>query len=160
MVLILNGYPDFFKREYVRVFRRKLGLDHLHSGQSDFYLIQTLLQMMEDQKTDFTLTFRQLSSWKLSDIRKHHVPPHLWALAALSPHARFSEWCKNYASAVDNGELNNDLRKSRMDRVNPRYILRNWIAQQVITQVEKHSFDLLRKVHRILKQPFTEQEEA
>lgn len=44
--------------------------------------------------------------------------------------------------------------------VNPRYVLRNWIAQQVITEVEKNDFRGLQKLHDILKNPFTEQKEA
>ena len=68
MVIVLNGYADSFKDKYTKILRKKMGIEN-SNRHNDVYLIGTLLQMMEDNKSDFTLTFRQLSDWKLEDIK-------------------------------------------------------------------------------------------
>ena len=159
MLIILNGYPDIFKEKYTKIFRQKLGIDH-SKKKHDVYLIGTMLQMMSDKGADFTLTFRQLSNWKLEDIKSNHVPKHLWAINTLSSHKKFTEWTKHYGNAIEDGHFEEGTRKSNMDKINPRYVLRNWIAQDVIAKAERSNFDLLHKVHIILQRPFVEQEEA
>ena len=159
MVIILNGYADSFKEKYTKILRKKMGMEN-SNRHNDVYLIGTLLQMMEDKKSDFTLTFRQLSDWKLKDIKEHHVPKHLWAVDSISSHKYFKEWTHYYGIAIEEGGVDDAARKLSMDKINPRYVLRNWIAQEVITKTEKNDFDLLHKVHRVLQRPYTEQEEA
>ena len=84
----------------------------------------------------------------------------MWAIDALSSHKKFTEWTKHYAKAIEDEQFDEAIRKSNMDKINPRYVLRNWIAQDVITKTERNNFDLLHKVHKIVQQPFLEQEEA
>jgi hypothetical protein len=47
-----------------------------------------------------------------------------------------------------------------MQKTNPRYILRNWIAQLAVERTEKNDFSVIKTIHRILQNPFTFQEEA
>ena len=47
-----------------------------------------------------------------------------------------------------------------MQRVNPKYILRNWIAQQAIEKTEKNDFSELRLVLEVLQNPYVDNHEA
>lgn len=51
-------------------------------------------------------------------------------------------------------------RQCRMNSVNPRYILRNWIAELAIRKAEDGDYSEVDKISRILKKPYIEQEEA
>jgi uncharacterized protein YdiU (UPF0061 family) len=51
-------------------------------------------------------------------------------------------------------------RKRRMCEVNPRYVLRNWIAQSAIEKAEKDDFSEVQFLIKVLQRPFTMNEEA
>ena len=46
-----------------------------------------------------------------------------------------------------------------MDLVNPKYVLRNWMAQLAIDKAEKGDFSLVNELHELLKSPYDEQNE-
>ncbi len=116
--------------------------------------------MMEETQSDFTMSFRQLSDWTLNEVKSGHVPRTLWALHKLSQHKLFPDWSAQYAVAIEMTGLQDNQRKTKMDAVNPRYVLRNWIAQEVISRVEQDDFSLVNTIQEVLRQPYLEQEVA
>ena len=157
MMTILNGYADLYERKYMEIFRSKLGL--LDNNKNDEYLIALLLKMMEDTKADFTMTFRQLGDANILD-PDYIVPESLWALKRLEKSSHYEKWVILYRKRLIESNIADNERKTRMHSINPRYILRNWIAQSVIDMVERDEFGSLQKVYNILKEPFKEQPEA
>ncbi|KAJ8020330.1 Selenoprotein O [Holothuria leucospilota] len=155
---ILAQYSEMYSKELMNLFRAKLGLEE--KSEVTEYLVAMLLKMMEDTKSDFTMTFRQLGEISLEELNKGNIPEELWALADVKQSIHFSEWTKLY-TAQFSLLLETDLkRRERMNAINPRYILRNWMAQKVIEDVENNHFDSIKKLHRILQKPFTKQNEA
>ena len=65
----LKSYKAVYRQQYMRAFRRKIGLSTDVSVDSDDILISQLLSIMSDQKADFTATFRQLSDISLHALR-------------------------------------------------------------------------------------------
>lgn len=45
-----------------------------------------------------------------------------------------------------------------MNKVNPKYVLRNYMAQLVIDAVDKGDYSLIEEIHTMLKKPYDEQE--
>ncbi|XP_071966008.1 protein adenylyltransferase SelO-like [Antedon mediterranea] len=158
---ISSYFIDIYKSKWIAINRQKLGLiDEYHD--QDIKLINILYKMMEDNKADFTMTFRQMSSLTFNDIVSVSIPEGLWALEQIEKHEDFEEWMILYAERIKlNGVQDDDKkRQKRMNNINPRYILRNWIAQAAISKAEKDDFSDVQLLARVLKNPFQEQEVA
>ncbi|XP_064632790.1 protein adenylyltransferase SelO-like [Lineus longissimus] len=155
---ILRGYQVHYDKAFLEVFGGKLGLQGTDS--KDEKLINSLLDMMKTTRTDFTMTFRQLGDVTIDELREGKISDDLWALKRVSSHEKFSKWAEKYLKRIENSKITDDARTEIMHKNNPRYVLRNWIAQAVIEDVRKDNFDTLETVQKILKKPFTEQPEA
>ena len=159
MDAILHRYDAIFARKRLELFREKLGISGLEDAD-DGYIVELLLKIMHSQKADFTVVFRQLADCESGAMHSRTIGNHLWAIAALRKDKRFPKWVELYQERLQRLGIDDTVRRERMHAVNPRYVLRNWIAEEAIRLAEKHDFSLLNKVHEILKTPYTEQEDA
>ena len=156
---ILRGYDAIFARKRLELFREKLGIAGIEHPD-DGYLVELLLRIMQSQKADFTMVFRQLADCEIEAMHSQKIGNHLWAIAALRKDERFPKLVELYKERLQRHGIDDIVRRERMHAVNPRYVLRNWIAEEAIRLTEKRDFSLLRKVHNILRTPYTEQEDA
>ncbi|XP_030625251.1 uncharacterized protein LOC115808117 [Chanos chanos] len=156
---VLKHYPQIYHRRFHDLFKAKLGL--LGDEKNDSYLIAFLLKLMEDTGSDFTMTFRQLSEVSVMQLQKGTIPQAMWALQDLASHVFFSDWVNLYLLRLRRqmGDSDED-RWSRMRKVNPRYILRNWMAESAIRKAEKNDFSEVELLQQILTHPFKEQDVA
>lgn len=155
---ILKGYVQIYKQKYMEIFRRKLGFVTIE--EDDEQLVAILLKMMEDRKSDFTMTFRQLGELSLENLDSKIISKSAWALRHLSSHDWYNRWIKAYRQRQQRQNISDERRQNIMNNINPRYVLRNWIAQKVIAQAENNDFEGVRKVLKILENPYTFQKEA
>ncbi|KAJ8396811.1 hypothetical protein AAFF_G00014100 [Aldrovandia affinis] len=156
---ILKEYPSIYQRRFHELFKAKLGL--LGKQEKDDYLIAFLLKLMEDTGADFTMTFRHLSEIPAPRLQERPLPQEMWALRDLATHEFFSEWVSIYLLRLNGQEDDSDAdRQSRMKRVNPRYVLRNWMAESAIRKAEKNDFSEVQLLQQVLGLPFQEQEVA
>ncbi|KAL4230798.1 hypothetical protein ACF0H5_011173 [Mactra antiquata] len=163
--IILKGYADIYKYKYMEIYMRKLGFtdfDGLNEENEQFLAI--LLKIMEDTRADFTMTFRELSEISMEILLKYanedNVPDIYWNLKVLANHEWFSQWLQIYTQKLDSDGIIDSKRQEIMLNTNPRYILRNWIAQSAIKDVENNKFDSVKFILKILQNPFKYNEEA
>uniref|UniRef100_A0A8C1Q3A6 Selenoprotein O n=1 Tax=Cyprinus carpio TaxID=7962 RepID=A0A8C1Q3A6_CYPCA len=121
--------------------------------------LQKLLELMEDTGADFTMTFRQLSEVTMSQLQTGSIPPSMWALSDLLSHEYFRDWVQLYLKRLMESD-SDAARQHRMQGVNPRYVLRNWMAESAIRKAEKNDFSEVALLQKTLTEPFVEQEEA
>jgi uncharacterized protein YdiU (UPF0061 family) len=50
-------------------------------------------------------------------------------------------------------------RKEKMNQVNPKYVLRNYMAQLAIDEANKGDYKLIDELFNVLKKPYNEQPE-
>ncbi|KAM4533536.1 protein adenylyltransferase SelO-like isoform 1-T2 [Odontesthes bonariensis] len=156
--MILKGYVDIYQTRIHRLFKAKLGL--LGEEEEDNYLIAFLLKMMEDTRADFTMTFRQLSEISANQLRNRKFT-EMWALADLSSHELSSDWINMYLLRIRRQQSESDLdRQNRMKSINPRYVLRNWMAESAVRKAEMNDFSEVELLLRILSSPFVTQDAA
>ncbi|XP_040921735.1 protein adenylyltransferase SelO-like isoform X2 [Toxotes jaculatrix] len=156
--VILKGYVGIYQMRFHQMFKEKLGL--LGEEEEDSYIIAFLLKMMEDTQSDFTMTFRQLSEVSVLQLYNRSFT-QMWALDNLSLHKHFSDWLKMYLLRVSRQENDTDLdHQNRMKNVNPRYVLRNWMAESAIRKAEMNDFSEVELLHNILSSPFVTQQTA
>ena len=156
--LILNGYQDLYKQHFMALFRQKLGLQG--SQLVDEEIVAYLLHMMEETKADFTMTFRNLADWPSHNIASNVVDSNLWALKKVAQSSHFDHWRNLMLSRIGADAQSDDVRRQHMKAVNPRYILRNWIAESAIRETEAGNTEYLKLVQSILKNPFVKHSEA
>ncbi|WAQ99461.1 SELO-like protein [Mya arenaria] len=158
--IILDGYSGIFKSKYMEIFLKKLGFVGMTTyTEDDEQFLAVLLKIMEDTKADFTMTFRELSEISLKDLNKYikdtSLFPEYWTLPDLVNHSWFESWLNLYKQKLEDANISEIQRQSIMKKTNPRYILRNWIAQAVIEQTQKNNFEDIHSVLNILTNPFT-----
>lgn len=156
---ILEEYGQTYYVRFTELFKRKLGL--LGASKDDNYLIAFLLKLMEDTKADFTMTFRQLSEITADQLRELHIPEEFWALRDLGKHGLFSEWVAMYLLRLDGNKDDSDIkRRRRMTAVNPRYVLRNWMAESAVQKANLNDFSEVQLLQQVLQRPFQKQQAA
>lgn len=112
---------------------------------------------MHYQRTDFTQTFRQLGQ---IDIFDFNLQDRHWALKGLSKHRNFGEFIDMYKRVVNEIGITDDQRRALMNRKNPQYVLRNWMAEAAIKEATQGNFELTNVLLRVLRNPFTVDDEA
>jgi len=132
----LTSYEQIFAAKYRALMRAKLGLVR-EEGEDD-RLIGQLLALMARARADYTLSFRNLTA-KDKD----------WLALFGDENDQAKDWLVRYRERTESEGL------AGMDQVNPRYVLRNWVAETAIRAVEDHNdIATLDRIFRILQSPF------
>ena len=138
----LNSYGTIYTQTYLRLMLDKIGL--VEQEPEDTQLIQDLLQQLHDSHSDYTRFFRTLS----------HYPSD--AACALLQQQIGKRWLENYQERLKSNPLDDYTRQQRMKQVNPKYILRNYLAQQAISRAEQGDFQEIDKLMTVLAEPFAQ----
>ena len=120
----------------------------------DYQLFGSLLQTLSNLAIDYTFFFRQLSNYKINQVDSLS---ELWNYYEKSE--ELIVWFSLYDQRLKR-ELSEDIkRQMEMKSVNPKYVLRNYIAQEIIEEVEKGGNEKLKSWLGILYSPFAEHPE-
>ncbi|KAF2858498.1 UPF0061-domain-containing protein [Piedraia hortae CBS 480.64] len=163
-------YKDVFMDEYKRLMTARLGLKHCVEG--DFQkLYSELLDIMEAFELDFHHTFRKLSNINLDEIDSPEAQrevagrffppegPSKLAGSEEEARERLGKWLETWGQRVvrDWPSNSDDNRRKAMLAVNPHFIPRGWILDEVIDRAQKHkNYDLLARVMKMTLNPFEE----
>ncbi|CAL4139152.1 unnamed protein product, partial [Meganyctiphanes norvegica] len=158
MKTILDGYNDKFEEAYGQIFAKKMGFKKLLSD--DHSLFENFLSLLKDSKADFNMAFWELGNISVKDLSQKKIPKDFWTLNKIISHDKFSSFMQEYEERLKSEEITEESRQSIMSKMNPRYILRNWIAQMVIENAEKGNYEDIATTLRILQNPFTIDKEA
>ena len=71
--------------------------------------------------------------------------------------ARIGNWIHCYKARVRKDGMLNDTRRRRMDAVNPKYVLRNYLAQLAIDKAEQGDNSMVNELLELLRRPYDEQ---
>jgi serine/tyrosine/threonine adenylyltransferase len=146
----LETFQAVYAHKWQALFRAKLGFEK--SMPNDTKLIEQLLQLMHDSRVDFSHFFRRLSAVSKS------APINTIELRDdFLDREKFDQWLTAYLQRLQSETLDDESRAISMNLVNPKYILRNHLAQAAIEKAEHDDFSELTKLHEILKKPFNEQ---
>lgn len=155
---VLKGYTATYQAQLLGLWSEKLGLVGAEEG--DEALVDKLLGIMEVVGADFTQTWRDLSELGAGDLREGKVPDHAWGLGQCLKHRETVAWLEEYCRRLDRGAREDTARMEAMQAVNPRYVLRNWIAEAAIKLAEAGDYSEVRFLHHLLGRPYTVSKEA
>lgn len=148
----LEQFPMIYAQTWQSLFRKKLGFTTSQEG--DIALIERLLQAMHDSKVDFTNFFRSLGSLKKeapitqNSLRNDFIDREF-----------IDQWFGDYVERLKMESCPDRARQHAMNQVNPKYILRNHLAQAAIEKAQARDFSEVTKLLKILSKPFEEQSE-
>jgi uncharacterized protein YdiU (UPF0061 family) len=132
----LTSYEDHFSIRYRDLMRTKLGL--VREEEGDDRLIGELLALMAQARADYTLSFRNLTG---------EDKDWLALFGAFDQQAQ--AWLTRYRARAQGEDL------SGLDRINPKFVLRNWVAETAIRAVEdRGDVAPLDRILRIMQSPF------
>jgi len=162
----LHGYIKTFDDEWRAMMAAKLGLLEFISDEDDV-LCAELFQVLQLTETDMTLFFRQLAHIDLSLIDQDELMKPL-QVAYYQPEqvtgqvkAQILAWLKKYCQRINqeqgNSSAANALRQNRMNAVNPKYVLRNYLAQLAIDSAASGDFSGVADLLAVLRNPYDEQ---
>ncbi|MFZ3004121.1 MAG: YdiU family protein [Undibacterium umbellatum] len=147
----LSHYPAIYRQKWTALMHQKFGLKTDHEGDLD--LFAGFFTLLQSNHADFTLSFRHLS--KLSDQKstKDELLRDLFL-----DRDGLDMWLINYRARLAMEQSDEQTRQTSMLSVNPKYILRNYLAQVAIEKAQKKDFSEVRKLLSILGNPYDEQE--
>lgn len=164
-------YKAVFLAEYKRLMTARLGLKEFK--EADFEaLYSELLDTMEALELDFNQFFRKLSNISLSSLetleeRKktagvffHHEGITALGVTEETGRVRIANWLEKWSARVyeDWGPDGGDAeRQVAMKRVNPKFLPKNWVLDEIIKRVEKDGErEVLGRVQKMIERPFEE----
>ncbi|MES2490511.1 MAG: YdiU family protein [Pseudomonadota bacterium] len=152
-VPIAQGILDRFGPAYANAvtagWRAKIGL--LEAQDKDPELINALLNIMHRGKSDFTRTFRNLSL-----LRTDTDEPADGVRDEISDIAAFDAWVVDYRARLRSEHSNDTERAIRMNAVNPKYVLRNHLAQRAIEVAQTGDASEIETLMTLLRRPYDE----
>jgi uncharacterized protein YdiU (UPF0061 family) len=158
---ILDQYQTNFDVQSLEMMRNKLGLSKAQDDDKD--LIQELEEILHLTETDMTIFFRNLSGFSENrpseGISKVEDAFYNFEDVKGDIEAQWRAWFNSYAKRLKLETITSEDRKVKMNAVNPKYVLRNYMAQLAIDDADKGDYKLIDTLFKMLKTPYTEQPE-
>lgn len=148
----LAVYQPEFTGKMNALMHAKLGLQS--EQEDDAKLFEDLTVIMQNSHVDFTLFYRRLCDLKQDDKGADEPIRDLFI-----DRAAFDAWAVKYRARLASENSNDDARRISMRAVNPKYILRNYLAQVAIEKAQNKDFSEVRKLLAVLEKPYDDQPE-
>lgn len=143
----LYAFDEIYESAYLEIMRKKIGV--IYSKQEDKILIQTLLNIMQDEALDYTLTFRYLTQL---------IKGGRWALHKIfNPPLALETWLETWRNRLKEQNCSNEAVYSLMAKSNPSIIPRNHKLDEIIQYTEEtNDFSKMITFLGILSDPYNE----
>ncbi|OOG60269.1 YdiU family protein [Rhodanobacter sp. C03] len=156
----LQAGLDRYAAAYVAADRRniavKLGLSECRDD--DVALMQSLQTLLQQAEIDMTLWFRALA-----DIDVQAPTPELFNDAFYDEAKRreaepaLNDWLARYVARLATDPQSTEQRRASMRMANPRYVLRNYLAQQAIDRAEQGDPGGIAELLDVMRHPYDDQ---
>ena len=157
----LEPYKTQFPQVLLDIWRAKLGLrfdaasETPADREADRVLADGLLRLMAEHRADFTITFRRLASFSTAADASNSALRDLFI-----DRAAFDAWGLRYAERLRAENSIDAERALRMNRINPKFVLRNHLAETAIEKARNGDFSEVQRLLKVLQRPFDEQPES
>lgn len=134
----------------MELMRAKVGL--LDTREEDAELIQDLLALLHQHHVDYTIFFRALGEFRSAPGDTNNGLRDFFLDRDV-----YDRWARRYAERLRAEGSRDEERRARMQRVNPKYVLRNYLAQQAIEKAQQKEFSEIDRLLTLLRNPFDDQ---
>ncbi len=163
---ILADYNQLYQQQWLQMMASKIGIEKC-DYKTDAPLLVALEELLGAVQTDMTLFYRQLAKFSqtqlLADIEQNvqffadcfYQPKQLTQSYA----RQLTVWLTQYQQRLMQQNLSDAERATAMNTVNPKYVLRNYMAQLAIEAAENGDYSVLHELQTLLLNPYDEQPE-
>ncbi len=158
----LETYNDIYTDNWNNTSAAKIGIDQFDSNRGDNELLDKLWTTLQATRTDFTVFFRSLA--KINLVEKPDTGSMFGTISdafyepdKITPETReqFTLWLDQWSQRVAISD--DEQRQTLMNHINPKYVLRNYVAQMAIDAAEEGDYSVLEELAVVLKKPYDEQ---
>ncbi len=156
-------YQESFESGWQAMMANKLGLAAF-KPETDNDLCTQLLTLLQTVETDMTWFFRNLAlvsadtdcpdATLMQPLQPGFYRPEQLTADYL---ANLTAWLHRYRFRIRQDGRPNAQRRQQMDAANPKYVLRNYLAQLAIDLAEKGDFSRVNELLEVLRRPYQEQ---
>lgn len=160
----LEHYARTFNDGWLEMMGAKLGFAAVEK-KDDGELFTALDEALRATETDMTIFYRRLAEVPLADLTDGNVFPvplraAFYGEASDKTFKPMREWLRRYGARLAKEGTSDGVRAEQMKAVNPKYVLRNYLAQVAIDEAEAGNVSLLHELLDVLRQPYAEQPQA
>lgn len=146
----IADYKTIYAHKINQLWHAKLGLQSDLAQDEDFF--EQLFGLLHENSVDFTLFFRRLGEFEIGNPQSDAPLRDLF----INPDA-FDAWASIYRQRLQQENSQDTARQITMHAVNPKYVLRNYLAQVAIEKAQTGDFSEVRHLLKLLERPFDEQ---
>jgi uncharacterized protein YdiU (UPF0061 family) len=160
----LTVYNHTFNKSWQAMMAQKLGLKRFEP-ETDEDLCKELLVLLPEVEIDMTIFYRKLAdvdvnSEGLTDAQLIEPLMEAWYrfdAVSLDYQLRFANWLRKYCERLQKEGAEQEDKKRRMNTVNPKYVLRNYLSQLAIDKAEIGDFSMVNELLEVMRHPYDEQ---
>ncbi|MEE2659469.1 MAG: YdiU family protein [Candidatus Latescibacterota bacterium] len=164
----LENYSRYYTDRYRSMVVDKLGLDRYDDAE-DGNLFDELWAVLELVETDMTLFFRALGEVRFDGIdtaaedsaelllAPFRVAYYIEDSVGSSVRQRSLQWMRTYARRLHRAGICDAERRPQMQASNPRFVLRNYLAQLAIDRAEEGDYSMTWELLDVLRRPYDDQ---
>ncbi len=154
---MLSAFAKVYQTRWEHMLASKLGLKN-----HDAALLDELFALLTHAETDMTVFFRLLANINLEDTQ-----PHVGLRGAYYRDDQYNDdlnthtqsWLSQYRQTLQSQGVDPQQRAAAMNAANPKYVLRNYLAQLAIDDAEAGDYALVNTLLDVLRRPYDEQPE-
>lgn len=149
LIDVLKEYEPEFLNQFRAIMASKLGLEKYRAD--DELLSNELLDLMHINNVDYTILFRSLCDFTETNqaVRDQFIDRQ-----------GFDQWAVKYLARLGQQDLSDAQRRDNMRAVNPKYMLRNYMAQAAIEKAQAGDYSEVNLLLKVLQSPCDEHPEA
>ncbi|MEZ4787298.1 MAG: YdiU family protein [Flavobacterium haoranii] len=157
---ILEEYSNSFQSDFTQMMCTKIGIQNPKT--SDESIVNQLLVTLRETETDMTIFYRLLATISKNDTAEEALDKINFAFyipetVKDSVKESWLYWFTIYLERLQEETISDKERTAKMNLVNPKYVLRNYIAQLAIEAAEEGDYSVLEELFEMLKKPYDEQ---
>lgn len=167
----LKLYVDTMRSNWQKSMAQKLGLETWQEDE-DSPLVEGLFSVLRSTEIDMTWFYRLLGDWERERIwsdgcnegdRKNfamlHFRPAFYREEEQNQRVatELTVWLERYSQRIDRQSITFPERRLKMAKVNPKYVLRNYLAQRAIEAAEGGDSSEIDRLLEVMRHPYDEQ---
>jgi serine/tyrosine/threonine adenylyltransferase len=163
---------DEYRKTYTQISNQhkaqKLGFSAYLEDQTE--LFSNLDELLKTSNVDMTIFYRLVSNYSIDDLIAENNSQKLQTIAEAFYQPLTTEqekiwlkWLNDYGQLLQvtyvMQGIDDSLRRKRMNQLNPKYVLRNYLAQVAIDKATAGDYSEIHRLMQLLKNPYDEQPE-
>ena len=155
----LSAFASHYEARWRAMMAQKLGFARIENA--DDPLLDALDAALRSTETDMTIFYRALADVDVARSAEDALATIADAFygdeISADARAQIVAWLDAYLARARAENVAVATRRAGMNAVNPRYVLRNYLAQLAIDDAERGEYALLHELHDVLRKPYDEQ---